>query len=58
MVSDPVDITHNPVFWRQKQEDFEFEEKQEDFEFEVRLDCIDRLSLKQFHQVLWVMALK
>lgn len=35
MVSDPVDITCNPVFWKQKQEDFEFE---------VRLDCIDRLS--------------
>lgn len=47
MVSDPVDITRNPVFWRQKQEDFEFE---------VRLDCIDRLSLKQNHQVLWVIA--
>lgn len=49
MVSDPVDITRNPVFWRQKQEDFEFE---------VRLDCIDRLSLKQNHQVLWVIAWK
>lgn len=45
MVSDPVDITHNPVYWRQKQEDFEFG---------VRLDCIDRL--KQIHRVLWVIA--